>query len=175
MTTRPGFLPVALCLFGLVFLSWIPAFAAVKDACSLITASDAQDALGEPVGSPRSEPRPSAAGDGTECKFRSTQGNAFRAKSVSLTVHYANSDISGSDAAISENLKSSGFKDVHSVSGVGDAAVWATNSMMGHPMGELTVRKGKSVMLIILITGVADEAAALDRAKALALKVLPKA
>ena len=46
--------------------------------------------------------------------------------------------------------------------------------MMGKPTGELTVRKGKTVMLIILIVGL-DDATSLDRAKALAAKVLPQA
>jgi hypothetical protein len=42
-------------------------------------------------------------------------------------------------------------------------------------MGELSVLKGKNVMLIIIVDGIADDVTALDRAKALGLKVLPKA
>jgi hypothetical protein len=47
--------------------------------------------------------------------------------------------------------------------------------MMGHPTGELTVRKGKNLILTIIISGMQDEATALARAKALAATILPKA
>lgn len=176
MIPRPG-KPIALaCFFCLTCVSLLttPALAAGKDACTLLTAADAQAALGEPVGPPRNEPRPSSGGEVSACKYRSTQGSALSAKSVTLTVHYADSDISGSDAGMADSLKSAGMKNVHAVSGVGDAAVWASNTSMGRPMGELTVRKGKSVMLTIIITGMSDDAAALEHAKALALKLVPQ-
>jgi hypothetical protein len=150
-------------------------WAAAKDACSLITSDDAQAALGEPVGPPKSRPRSMAGAEGTNCQYRSTQGSALKAKSVSLTAEYSSSDISGNENGMMDNMKTSGYKSVRQISGVGSSAVWGTTSMMGKPMGELSVLKGKSVMLIIIIDGIADEATALDRAKALALKVLPKA
>jgi len=149
--------------------------AAAKDACSLMSAADAEAALGEPVGAPVSEPRSSGASDGSECKFKSTQGRALKGKNVALTVQYATSDVTGSTKGIADNLRSAGMKNVHEVSGVGDGAVWGSTSMMGRPMGELSVLKGKHIMLIILINGIADEADSLSRAKALAAKVLPKA
>jgi hypothetical protein len=161
----------AFALTALFFLS-IPAFAA-KDACTLLTADDAQAAVGEPVGPPKSRPRSMAGAEGSNCQFRSTQGSALSAKSVSLTVEYSSSDISGNEGGMMENLKSAGFKNVHAVSGVGSSAVWGTNSVMGRPQGELSVLKGKTIMLIIIISGLPDEAA-LDRAKAVALKILPK-
>ena len=142
-----------------------------KDACSLITAADAQAALGEPVSSPRSEPRP----EGTACSFRSAQGPSLTAKTVTLSTHYSDTDISGDDSGMAESLKTAGFKDVHQVSGVGDAAVWGATVMLDRPAGELTVRKGKNLILTIIISGIADEATALDRAKALAITILPKA
>jgi len=160
------------CLFtGLVVLAPVPASAAAKDACSLITAADAQAALGEPVSPPRNEPRPGASA----CRFRSTQGSALSAKTVTLSVHYSDTDVSGNDTGMAETLKAAGYKNVHQVSGVGDAAIWGTNSMMGRPMGELTVRKGKNLILTIIISGIQDEATALARAKALAATILPKA
>ena len=77
--------------------------------------------------------------------------------------------------AMSENLKSGGFQNVHDVGGVGDEAFWGSRSAMGKTMGELSVRKGKSILIEIVISGFEDEAAALDRAKALAAKALPRA
>jgi hypothetical protein len=116
-----------------------------------------------------------AGADGTNCKFRSTQGSALKAKSVSVTVEYSSTDISSQFSSMADSMKSQGYKNVQNISGVGDAAIWGTNSMVGRPTGELTIRKGKSTMLIILISGVADETDALNRAKALAAKVVPKA
>jgi hypothetical protein len=166
--------PAALLSVGLVFVTSAPALGA-KDACSLITAEDATAAIGEPVGPPKAESAYGPQGDGTVCKFKSTQGNAFHAKSVSITVHYIKDDVGGSNKGIEDNLKTAGFQNVHQVSGVGDSAVWGTMSMLGRPTGELTVLHGKHLMIIILINGVADEGTALDHAKVLAAKALSKA
>jgi hypothetical protein len=149
----------------------IPGWSAAKDACSLITSADAQAALGEPVSPPRNEPRPG----GSACRFRSAQGPSLSAKTVTLTAHYSDTDVSGNESNMADSLKAAGFKNVHQVSGVGDAAVWGATTMMGRPSGNLTVRKGKNLILTIIISGIADEATALDRAKALAAAVLPKA
>jgi hypothetical protein len=45
--------------------------------------------------------------------------------------------------AMSENLKSGGFQNVHDVCGIGDEAFWGSRSAMG----ELSVRKGKSILI----------------------------
>jgi hypothetical protein len=149
----------------------IPATAsAAKDACTLVTSAEAEAALGEPVGPPRSETRPTPGGEGSVCKFRSTA----RGKSLSVNVHYSSTDLSGRAAGIKDNLKAAGYSNVHDVAGVGDSAVWGTNSVLGKPVGELTVLKGKAVMLVIIINGLPDSDSALDRAKALAAKVLPR-
>jgi hypothetical protein len=94
---------------------------------------------------------------------------------LTVTAHYSDTDVSGNEAAMADSLKAAGYKNVQQISGVGDAAVWGTNSMMGHPTGELTVRKGKNLILTIIISGIQDEATALARAKALAATILPKA
>lgn len=150
------------------------AFADAKDACSLITSADAQSAIGEPVGPPQNQNRSFGAGDAASCKYRSTVGKAFSAKSVSLTIHSNGADVSGSAGSIADNLKSAGFENVQQVPGVGSAAVWGTNSAMGRAQGELTVLKGKSIMLVILITGIPDQAQALAKAKAIAASALSK-
>jgi hypothetical protein len=150
---------------SIVFITSAAAFGATKDACSLVTAADAQAVLGEPVGPGVPTGRSGAESEGSACRFKSTQ---TRTKSVSLTVEYSHEDLNGKMGAMAENLKQSGFKNVQTVSGAGDEAIWATNTMLGRSMGELTVRKGKQIMLIIIVNGVADEAAALTRAKALA-------
>jgi hypothetical protein len=148
--------------------------ATAKDACSLITPADAQAALGEPVGTPQSTPRSGGQSEGSMCRFRSTQGSAFKAKSLSLTVQYSSVNLTGSAPSMAADLKSAGFQNVQKIDGVGDAAIWGTSSMMGRSMGELSVIKGKSIMVIIIISGIPDQAVALDHAKALAAKVLPK-
>jgi hypothetical protein len=158
-------------LLGVVAFAAVPGWSAAKDACSLITSADAQAALGEPVSPPRNEPRP----EGSACRFRSAQGPALTAKTVTLTAHYSDTDVSGNESGMADSLKAAGFKNVHQVSGVGDAAVWGAATMMGRPSGNLTVRKGKNLILTIIISGIADEATALDRAKALAVTILPKA
>jgi hypothetical protein len=175
MTTKRAALFALFFFLSAVLLTPVSSWAAAKDACSLITSDDAQAALREPVGPPKSRPRSMAGAEGTNCQYRSTQGSALKAKSVSLTVEYSSSDISGNENGMMDNLKSAGYKNVRQISGVGSSAVWGTTSMMGRPMGELSVLKGKSVMLIIIVDGIADDATALDRAKALALKVLPRA
>jgi hypothetical protein len=157
----------------LCFPSPSPA-AAVTDACSVVTAADAEAALGEPVGPPKSEVRPSGAGRAPVCKFRSKQGSALKAKTVSVSIRYGAFNLGNKMSAIADNEKSAGYKDVHEVGGVGDGAVWGTTSMLGRMMGELTVRKGNSTMLVIVIGGLQDEASALEHAKTLAAKVLPK-
>jgi hypothetical protein len=150
------------------------AYAASKDACSLFTSADAQAALSEPVGAPRSENRSSGVGDGSSCQYRSTIGNALRGKSVSVEVHYSQTDLTGSASGIKQNLNSAGFKTVHDVTGIGRAAIWATNSILGRAQGELTVIQGKSVMLIVIINGFPDESNALARAKTIASKAIGK-
>ena len=157
----------------LASFAW-PALGATKNACNLIASADAQTAIGEPIGLARGEDQPSPSGDGSSCEFRSTTGSAFKAKSVRLDVHYSNTDITGSAPGIAENLKAAGFKDVHTVTGLGATAIWASNSLLGRSQGELTVIQGKSVLLTVLITGVKDEADSLARAKVLAQKAIAK-
>jgi len=147
---------------------------AIKDACSLIASADAQSVLQETVGPPKSENRSSGAGDGSSCQFRSTVGTAFKAKSVLVEVHYSSSDLTGSTNGIAQNLKSAGFKNVHDVPGIGTAAVWASNSILGRAQGELTVIYGKSVMLIVIINGIPNEADSLADARIIASKALAK-
>ncbi|RXH54668.1 hypothetical protein [Granulicella sibirica] len=163
-----------LSLFALSLSLFLPAtlHAARKDACSLIASSDAQAALGEPVGPSKEENRSYGKGEATSCQYRSTLGSALRGKSVSLEVRYSDDDLTGSAKGIAESLQSAGFKDVHLVAGAGSAAVWGSNSILGRTQGELTVIQGKSVMLIIIISGIPDEADAISKAKAMALKAL---
>ncbi len=158
-----------------LFVGGLCLTAADKDACSLVTAADAEAALGEPVGAPTPELRPSPPGQASACRFRSTQSRGLKAKTVSVSVHYATEDLHASMPGMMDNLKSAGYQNVHSVAGVGEEAIWASRVMMGKTTGELTVRKGKSTLVVIIINGLPDDATALDHAKALAAKVLPKA
>ena len=148
------------------------ASAAKKDACSFLTSSEAQAAIGEAVGPARAEDRSSGAGQGSSCRYRSASGRALSGKSVSLNVRYSDTDLTGSAIGIGENLESAGFKNVHDVAGVGSAAIWGSNSILSRPQGELTVIQGKSVMLIVIIDGIANEADALARAKVIAARAI---
>ena len=170
MKTNMGFglRVVILCVAAAGMLLPSTAKAAAKDACSLVSTGDAQSALGEPVSAGQSFPE----GDGSRCRFRSTVGSALKAKTLAVSVHY--SDASGTAAAIADNLKNSGFPDAHQVAGIGNAAVWATSNNLGRLQGELTVIKGKTAMLVILISNPTDENAALNAAKTLAAKLLPQ-
>ena len=102
------FLLPLLVFAGLSFVAPIPAAAAAKDACSLMTSADAQAVLGEPTGAGKSEPRSFNGAEGTVCKFRTVQGSAMKARSVSLNVQYSNSDISGNDSGMMADMKSAG-------------------------------------------------------------------
>jgi hypothetical protein len=176
MGTAAKFIFSFLLISSALILSPCFAFAAggPQDACSLISSADAQAALGEPVGPARAENRSFGSGDGSSCKYRSTSGSALKAKSVSLAVHSSTTDLTGSSSGVAQNLKSAGFKDVQNVGGIGKAAVWGTNSVLGKPQGELTVIVSKSVMLVILIDGISDGSDALSRAKTIATKAIGK-
>ncbi|WP_263374559.1 hypothetical protein [Granulicella aggregans] len=155
-----------------LLLSAVSAQAASKDACSFLTPPEAQAALALPVGPARSEDRSSGAGQGSSCRYRATSGRALSGKTVSLNVRYSETDLTGSAEAIGENLKSAGFKNVHDVAGIGSAAIWGSNSILGRPQGELTVIVGKSVMLIVILDGIANEEDALARAKKIAARAI---
>ena len=148
--------------------------ASTVGACNLLTASDAETALGDKVGDAQVEDGSFGAGVGSSCRYRSTGGPILSAKSVSLSVRRSESDLSGSVAGIAENLRSAGFKNVHDVTGIGSAAVWGRNSVLGRFQGELTVVQGRSVMLIVIIKGVPDETDALSRAKTIAATALQR-
>ena len=161
-------------IFGLCLLFPAATLAATKDACTLLGPSDAQAALGVPVGAAKSENRSFGKGEATSCAYRPTTGKPFGGKSVSLEIRYSNDDLTGSEKGIAETFKSAGYPTVHPVSGVGTGAVWASNTMMGGLQGELTVIQGKSVMLVILINGLPSDADALSSAKVIAAKALAK-
>lgn len=161
----------ALFLAGSVLLPQT-ASAKQKDACNVINSTVAEAVLGEAVGAAQSETQPTGAGDLFSCRFRTSQGPAYKAKSLTLSFRYG--DAGAPDmAGISDTMKTSGFK-VETISGIGDHALWCTMSALGRARDELIVRKGDSVTLMILIVGVPDQAAALDRAKSLASKTLPQ-
>ena len=139
----------------------LPIHAAAPDACSLLDSATAQKVLGEPVGLAKLENRSFGKGDASSCQYRSTIGKPFKAKSVSLEVRHSDDDLTGSAKGIAQSFQSSGFKNVHQVSGIGTTSIWASNSIFGRSQGELTVIQGKAVMLIVLIEGLPNEADAI--------------
>jgi hypothetical protein len=158
---------------GFLLLASFCLSGAVKDACSLVTAAEAEAALGEPVSAPQPEMRPSPPGEASACRYRSAQGRGLKGKSVSVSVHYSSTDLTGTMGAMADNMKTAGYQ-VQKMGGVGDEAIWATRAALGRPTGELTVRKGKSILLVVIINGLPGDAA-LDQAKALAAKALARA
>jgi hypothetical protein len=169
MTRKSALLSVLLTLFAASF-----ARAEVKDACTLISTADAQAVLGEPVNPGKFDNRSSGTGDGSACTFRGAAGGALSAKKVSLTLRYSSNDVRGSAPGMAESMRSNGYQNVHPVAGVGDAAIWGSLKMLRRTTCELTVLKGKAIVLIVLIEGLPDDATTLDRATHLALSVLPR-
>ena len=151
----------------------LPSYGAVTDACAVVTQGDAEAALGEPVSAPRRLSHPSTGGEAPGCRYRAARGSALEAKTVSVTIHYDAAG-RGNLNAIVHSEEKAGYKSVREVDGVGDAAVWGVVSSLGRMNGELSVRKGSSTLLVIILGGISDEPAALKSAKDLAAKALPR-
>ena len=92
---------------------------------------------------------------------------------------YSQEPISESGSDIVADFKKNGYQNIREISGIGDAAVWTTWSSV-HPSthattiwGSLTVKKGNRILLVITVRGQPNEATSMEKAKAVALKVLP--
>jgi hypothetical protein len=141
-----------------------------KDACTLLTAVDAEAALGEAVAA--GQPQVISAGGGglaavSNCRYR--PAHAAIGKSVALMARYSPVPNPAASDSVRASLKSMG--DPKDVPGVGDSALWVFHKTGRMTSGQLNIFKG-ATYLIVTLDGAADEAAALDRAKALALKLI---
>jgi hypothetical protein len=156
-----------LLLVLLVFLT-VP-FAWAKNACTLLTAGDVQAVLGEPAqpAPPLMMPPYGPKVEVSMCRFKTASG-----KTVSLMARYG--EPNDSPATLVAKLKSQKMPEVREISGVGDGAVWSGAQVFGKGNYQLQINKGKYVFLLISVNGKVSEANALDDAKALAARVLPR-
>jgi hypothetical protein len=143
-----------------------------KNACDLLSASDAQAVIGEAVGKPQNDVIAKGnPADVSICKYN-TAGQS--PKTVSLMSRYTGSPNHEDAAQIAKTLEKNGYKNVHEVPGIGDRAIWAMTAFNQRITGQLTVLKGDKILYVVTLIGFPDEPTSLDKAKTLALKILPK-
>ncbi|MFN7997808.1 MAG: hypothetical protein U0Q18_29585 [Bryobacteraceae bacterium] len=161
--------------FALVAVLWLPIAwgADQKEACVLLAKTDAEAALGEAVGDPRGQ-IVSKGGAKTPavstCQFDSAAKGSL--KSVSLMVRYSRQTGSRAVAETRKTL-SKGTLGVKDLPGLGDHALWAFMKSGKTTSGQLNVFKG-GAQLAIGINGMAGEGPALEKARSLAQKILPR-
>jgi hypothetical protein len=137
-----------------------------KDACSLVDAADVAAVLGEPVQAPQTESRAAKTAQSSTCRFLTPQAPF---KSLSVVVQFV------SDATalhMSDRLKQLAATNIEPVSGVGDDAAWGSMTFAGKTICQLSARKGKSMLLLLILGGMTDDAETLGRVKILAAKIL---
>ena len=137
------------------------------DVASVITKADAEAALGQAVKDP--QPRNGDGSDGyySRCNYYSETGG----KSLVLRVHQASGKI---EAKKQFEMLSASTGKIQNVQGLGDRAGYSRGTdERGAAAGQmmLYVAKGNA-FITIGIGGMTDEAAALDKAKELARKIL---
>ena len=143
-----------------------------KNACNLLSAADVQAVIGEAVGKPQNDTiAKSDTTDVSVCKYN-TAGQS--AKTVSLLSRYTGAPNHEDAAVIAKTLEKNGYKNVHEVPGIGDHAIWAMTGINHRITGQLTVLKGDKILFVVTLIGFPDEPTSFDKAKSLALKVLPK-
>jgi len=143
-----------------------------KNACALLSATDVQAVIGETVGKPQNDTVSTGnTADVTICKYN-TAGQS--AKTVSLMSRYTGASNHEDAGQIAKSLQKTGYQNVHEVPGIGDHAVWAMTAFNHRITGQLTVLKGDKILYVVTLIGFPDEPTSLDKAKSLALKVLPK-
>jgi len=155
--------------FLLLLISLAVPFAWAKNACSLLTADDVQAVIGELVHSvpPTMMPPYGPKVEASMCRFKSASG-----KTVSLMARYGQPN--DPPAALVAKLKSQKVSDVREIPGIGDGAVWSGAQALGRANFQLQVNKGKYTFLLFSFFGKFTEASALENAKALAARVLPR-
>ena len=176
MKVRPGDNAMRICLAVVAGAAWLfvapnasAAAAAGKqiDLAAVITKADAEAALGQPVKEP--QPRNGDGSDGyySRCNYYSETGG----KSLVLRVYQAADKI---EAKKQFEMLSASTGKIQSVSGLGDRAGYTRGTAeSGAAAGQmmLYVAKGNAFITVGL-GGMTDEAAALEKAKELARKIL---
>jgi hypothetical protein len=175
MRHSPGRLGPFVAVLLLVNLSAVSR--STKNACALLTKAEVEAALDEAVTDPQE--RVVSVGDGnlaavSTCSFRSAHpASATTAKSVSLMARYSPAPNKNAATEVRATLAQSG-QTVKDVAGVGDAAIWTFRPVGRNATGQLNVFQKGTVYLIVTVSGITVESAALDRAKTLGLAALRK-
>jgi hypothetical protein len=151
----------------------VSAGAAGKDACSLLTAADAEAALGEVVAAPQAQVI-SPGGDGlaavSSCRFKPV--HSAIGKSVSLMARFSPTPNPADADSVRSSLERMG--QPKEIRGVGDKALWVFHKTGPITSGQLNVFSKGTIYLIFTVDGLADDSAALEKTKALAQKVLSR-
>ena len=147
--------------------------AAAKNACALLSGADVQAVIGEAVGKAQNRTVSQGAGNVAEVSICSYLTAGQASKTISLLARY--SPAPNEDAGlIAKKLQKTGYKDVREIAGVGDRAIWAMTLVSHRIAGQLTVLRGAKILFVVTVLGFPDEAGSLEKAKALALRVLAK-
>jgi hypothetical protein len=138
------------------------------DACALVRKTDVEAVLGAPVMEPTYGMQ--NAGSETmatisECVFEATDLGKPRA-SVLVRRSPVNSNSPAELASVHATVKEMARSEPQPVAGIGDTAFW------GGQLAGLHVFKGNNWYVIISVSGLDDDAVALDKAKTLAQQVL---
>jgi hypothetical protein len=168
------FLAWLMLVVGLLLLPATAAAASYPEACSLITKSDAEAALGEPAAEPQNKLislGSTTAPTISMCHFG--PAGAAIGKSVVLTARYLPVADQFAADSVRETLKKT-MGEPKDIAGVGDKALWVFQKKGGTPLGQLHVFSKGTIYLVVTISGNPDESAALDKAKRLALKALAR-
>lgn len=159
-----------LALFALLAL---PFSVGARDACSLLTARDAEAALGEPLAPPQSQivsPGGGAMAAVSTCRFRPAKPAI--GKSISLMARISSTPNPAAADSVRASLKSMG--DPKDVPGIGDKAIWLFHKTGRLTSGQLNVFSKGTIYLIFTVDGLPDESAALEKASSLARTVLSR-
>ena len=142
------------------------------DLATIITRQDAQAALGEPVKEPQARSEEGADGYYSKCNYYSMR----RGRSLVIRLQLPGPNAIAPDKELQLVGQANGSTE--SVSGVGDAAQMFTAGGEGPDKGPshalmLYVVKANA-FVTVAISGIDDEKAATEKAKALAKKILGK-
>ncbi len=146
------------------------------DNCSLITKAEVEAALNEPCKGPYlvAEFKGTEESDPvTFCSYVSNPLGTGLIKFVDIEVHGVPA-VSNNSIDVLERFKKEPSTEFQILPGLGDAAFWRNIGTDEFPVIELYTFKKNRVYLRISILGVLNQAMALDKAKALALKGLTK-
>lgn len=135
------------------------------DACSLLTKAEVEAVLGDAIKEPKQgnyTPGTSDTAEIANCDYR-VEGRALQSVALMARISPEPDNTPEAINSVRESFKRMGSAPVE-VKGVGDVAIWGRNM--------LNVFKGENRSFIVTVIGAKDEAAAMEQAKTLALKVL---